>query len=97
MPTFSAKTELIISAAEANRGFSRVLREVSQGASYVVTSHGRPVAKVTPYAPPEAPEPLKTQAERDAALKALLERLRTQPVQNIGPWTRDELYERGQE
>jgi prevent-host-death family protein len=97
MPTSSVPTELTITAAEANRGFSRLLREVRDGASYVVTSHGRPVAKITPYDSPEAHQPLKTQAERDAALQALLNRLRTQPVQNIGPWTRDELYERGRE
>ena len=86
MPTFSTRTELTISAAEANRGFSRVLREVSQGASYVVTSHGRPVAKVTPY---------EARSDRDSAWKALMERLRTQPAQDFGPWTREELHERG--
>ena len=91
MTTSSAKPDLTISAADANRGFSRLLREVRDGASYVVTSHGRPVAKVMPYEPP------RTQAERDAALKALLDRLRNQPVQNIGRWTRDEIHERERE
>ena len=34
-----------ISAAEANRQFSALLREVRKGRQYVVTSHGRPIAR----------------------------------------------------
>jgi prevent-host-death family protein len=38
-----------ISAAEATRQFSRLLRGVrEQGATYIVTSHGKPVAKIVP-------------------------------------------------
>ena len=33
-----------VSAAEANRAFSRLLRGVRAGRSYLVTAHGRPVA-----------------------------------------------------
>ena len=40
--------EKAISAADANRKFSQVLREVRQGQSYVVTSHGRAVARIAP-------------------------------------------------
>ena len=40
--------EKAISAAEANRKFSQVLRGVREGRSYVVTSHGRPVARIAP-------------------------------------------------
>ncbi|TIV74086.1 MAG: type II toxin-antitoxin system prevent-host-death family antitoxin, partial [Mesorhizobium sp.] len=32
-----------VSAADANRRFSHILRAVREGQSYVVTSHGRPV------------------------------------------------------
>jgi prevent-host-death family protein len=77
--------EKAVSAAEANRNFSRLLEGVRQGKSYVVTSHGRPLAKLIPV-----DEPTGT---NQAAWEALMERLRTQPVQDIGPWTRDELYE----
>jgi prevent-host-death family protein len=74
-----------ISAAEANRQFSRILREIGDGHSYVVTSHGRPVAKIIPFG---------ESAEHKRAAKArLLARLRSQRVIDIGPWTRDELYE----
>lgn len=74
-----------ITAAEANRNFSALLRRVQQGETVVVTSRGRPVAKIAPVEP-EA-------AEREAARRKLLERLRTQPVRVVGPWSREELYE----
>jgi prevent-host-death family protein len=74
-----------ISAAEANRNFSRVLDGVRQGRSYVVTSHGKPVATI---------EPAKTTSRAEiAARRSLLERLGNQPALNLGRWTRDELYE----
>ena len=78
--------EETVSAAEANREFSKLLRGVREGNSYVVTSHGRPVAKLVPIS--------KSPEEREAAFQKLLARLRSQPVQNIGRWTREELYER---
>jgi prevent-host-death family protein len=75
--------EKAISAAEANRKFSELLRGVRAGHSYVVTSHGRPVARI---------EPVEAQ-RRSRAKAALLAHLKAQPVQNIGRWTRDELYD----
>ena len=74
-----------ISAADANRAFSRLLREVQAGRSYVVTAHGRPVARIAPVS--------EEDAARDAARAALFARLRAQPVQDIGPWRRDDLYD----
>jgi prevent-host-death family protein len=71
-----------IPAAEANRNFSRLLREVRDGRSYVVTAHGKPIARIVPC------------TEADAARTALLQRLALQPAIDIGPWTRDALYER---
>jgi prevent-host-death family protein len=75
-----------ISAAEANRSFSRLLREVRDGRSYVVTAHGKPVARIVPCQ--------EADQAREKARAALLQRLAGQPVVDIGPWTRDELYER---
>jgi len=75
--------EKAISAAEANRNFSQVLREVKEGQSYVVTSHGRPVARI---------EPVEAQA-RGNAKNALLARLEAQPVRRIGRWKREDLYD----
>lgn len=80
-------TMAAISAADANREFSALLRQVREGQSFVVTSHGRPVARIIPFRP-----------EHDvstAARAALLERLKLAPVRAAGRWTRDELYERG--
>ena len=74
-----------ISAAQANREFSSVLRRVRQGQSFVVTSHGRPVARIVPVAAGE------TVAR--SATAALFERLTSGKVQQIGRWSRDDLYE----
>jgi prevent-host-death family protein len=71
-----------IPAAEANRQFSRLLHEVRDGRSCVVTAHGKPVARIVPC------------TAADAARAALLQRLAAQPAIDIGPWTRDALYER---
>jgi prevent-host-death family protein len=77
--------EKAISAADANRRFSELLRTVRKGKTVVVTSHGRPVARIVPM------------TERDqtgrGARTALFARLRAQPVVDIGRWSRDELYE----
>lgn len=77
--------EKTISAAEANRKFSEVLRGVRDGQSYIVTSHGKPVAKILP--------PDKVTVSQKSR-EAFFRRLESQPVHNIGRWTRDELYER---
>ncbi len=76
-----------ITSAEANRAFSRLLREVrEEGRSFVVTAHGRPVARVLPVEP--------RNDDRHPARAALRARLAAQPVTDIGRWTRDDLYER---
>jgi prevent-host-death family protein len=75
----------VVSAAEANRHFSQLLRSVREGDSYIVTAHGRPVAKIIPIREDEA--------VKERAREILLARLRSQPAIDIGPWTREELYE----
>jgi len=75
--------EKAISAAEANRNFSQLLAGVRQGRSYVVTSHGKPVAKISPVEESE-----KTQA---SARETLLTRLRSQTVVRAGRWSREDL------
>jgi prevent-host-death family protein len=74
-----------VSAADANRRFSELLRTVKGGQSVVVTSHGRAVAKLVPVGEDE-----RTVAGARAALFA---RLRRERVVKVGPWTRDELYD----
>ena len=75
----------LVSAAEANRRFSQLLRSVRDGDSYVVTAHGRPVARIVPISAQDR--------VADAAHQALLDHLRGQKPANAGRWTRDELYE----
>lgn len=77
--------EKAVSAADANRKFSQLLQGVRKGRSYVVTSHGQPVARLAPIG-----EPGKMEI---GAREALLKRLKRQPVTTIPRWTRDELYE----
>ena len=80
--------EEAISAADANRRFSHLLRGVREGRSYVVTSHGKPVARLVPAD--------KHEGVTTGARQALLSRLKKQPVVRAGRWTRDELYEGAQ-
>ena len=75
-----------ISAANANREFSRLLQNVKKGHSYLVTSHGKPVARIEPIG--------ENNCFAEKARSVLLARLRTEPVLEIGRWTRDELYTR---
>ena len=78
-------TSLIVPAAEANRRFSALLRAARDGARITITSHGEPVAVLGP-------------AETDPAATARIEDLKAhwagiQPI-IVGPWRRDELYDR---
>ena len=75
-----------ISAADANRSFSSLLRRVREGRSVVVTSHGKPIARIVPLGE-------RDDRAAEGARAALLARLRTEPVVNVGRWTRHELYE----
>lgn len=74
-----------VSAADANRRFSELLRAVKKGKSIIVTSHGNAVAKIMPV----------VEDERAAAVarSALFARLRAERATKTGRWTRDELYD----
>lgn len=72
-----------VTAADANRQFSSVLREVSQGETFTVVSRGRPVATIASA----------DHARRSAAKARLLARLRAQERTGARDWSREELYE----
>lgn len=74
-----------VTAADANRNFSTILRRVREGETFVVTSHGRPVAQIGP-----ADEESRA---REIARDALIRDLRDRPIIKAKPWTRDDLYE----
>jgi len=73
-----------VSAADANRNFSALLRGVRKGQSVVITSHGREVARIIPF---------EHEADAGGVTDALLARLAAEPVVDVGRWTRDSLYE----
>lgn len=74
-----------ISAAEANRHFSSLLRDAATGAVITVLSRGKPVATIGPAN--------TTQGSQKSARLQLLDRLRSQKPTGARNWTRDELYE----
>ena len=72
-----------VSATDANREFSKILREVREGETVTVTSKGKPVAVISPFGVPPG---------QAAARASLLARLKSQSCAGIA-WTRDELYD----
>ena len=76
----------IITATEANQRFSELLREVSAGGSFTITSRGKPVAEIAPPRPKSRP----TRTDMADFWKSMDE----MPNVVTGPWTRDELYDR---
>lgn len=75
-----------VRAADANRQFSNVLKQVSLGEEFLVVSRGKPVATISPAR--------QADSSRLAAREMLLSRLREQKPTGARNWTRDELYER---
>ena len=76
--------ERAITASDANQHFSEMLRDVQEGETFVVTSRGRPVAKVTPA------DDLDRQGP---ALDALLDFVAALPRRRADSWRREDLYE----
>ncbi len=75
-----------VSASEANRSFSALLRRVSQGESVTVLSRGRPVATINPAQ--------QLAGSRTAARQLLLARLEaTSVIVSPVDWRRDDLYD----
>lgn len=75
-----------VRAVDANRQFSSVLKQVSQGEEFLVVSRGKPVATIMPVR--------KADNAHVTARGMLLERLHSQEASGVRTWTRDELYER---
>lgn len=79
------KTMKTVSAADANRHFSSLLRDVASGQVVTVLSRGKPVATIGPV--------LAKSDQHQAAKSGLLERLNRQPALGQRDWSRGELYE----
>jgi prevent-host-death family protein len=81
---------LTVTATEANRNFAQLMRKVKAGARVEITSHGEAFAEILPKHQFNEEE----HARRRAALAKLEAHWATITPSTIGPWTREELYER---
>jgi prevent-host-death family protein len=77
-----------VSASQANREFSKLLRAVTSGERVVVTSRGKPVAQIVAI-DGETGEAQRRQAAFDELTNWLADR----PILNLPRVTRDEMYE----
>jgi len=64
-----------IGAFEAKTHFSQIISEVERGADYVVTRHGKPVAKIIPF----EQKPTMTRKEAFEKMKELRKNFRGEP------------------
>ena len=75
--------EKTVSASEASRRFSEMMRDVARGQSFTIVSGGRPVARVLP---------VDRRPERGSVVR-LLEFVAALPVRRFVPLSRTHLYE----
>jgi prevent-host-death family protein len=80
---YITRMDRAITASEANRHFSEMLRDVAEGESFTVTSRGRAVARVVPV----------DRDDQKKRFERLLAYLKTLPARPAQPWTREELYD----
>jgi prevent-host-death family protein len=84
------KSDLIVPATEANRSFSKLLRAAREGRRVTITAYGEPVAELVP-----AGASLEAQAaERLQLLEGLKAHWANTPTIVVGPWSREDLYDR---
>jgi prevent-host-death family protein len=85
-----------ITAREANQGFSRLLKEVSEGREFIITNRGTPVAVLSPV-PGITRGRRKRTAEQEQALNSLIERALTHQMPDdaepLSPFDRDAIYD----
>lgn len=74
-----------VTAADANRRFSAILREVSQGEEMTIVSRGKPVATIGPVK--------VDSSDRHVAKTNLIDRLKKRELSGSRNWTRNELYD----
>jgi prevent-host-death family protein len=87
----ATSTMRVVSATDANREFSTMLRRVKRGETIAITSRGKVVARLVPE--PEPVDEKALRAKREALWAATLERLRGQPLMNLGKFSRDWAYD----
>ena len=72
-----------VTASDANRNFSGLLRDVATGESILIVSRGKPVAKISPA---------NAETGSMVAKETLMLRLSGQKSTGQRDWTRSELY-----
>lgn len=79
----------IVGAREANRSFSKILKEAESGTAVTITRNGKPVARLEPV----AAKPVSEKG-RKQSLKRLMKLLEKGYDLGGGPYSRDEMHER---
>lgn len=84
-----AKALKTVAAREANQHFSRLLARAQRGETITITKYGAPVARLEP-----AGAARRSNAEREAAIKRMLARMKKGVSLGGRRFTRDEMHER---
>lgn len=77
-----------VSAAQANREFSKLMKVVEGGEEVVVTSRGKPKMKLVPML-----ETDEAAAKRQQAFDEFTKWLESQPIRNLPRLTREDFYD----
>ena len=80
----------VIGAREANRSFSKILKEAENGTAVTITRNGNPVARLIPIPKKQ----WKSEKERQAAIKRMVETMERGMHLGGKGATRDEMHER---
>jgi len=75
-----------VTATEANRHFSEILKKASEGEEIQIESRGKLIAELTPVR--------KADKSQLSARQCLFERLRKSETVVVGDWSREDLYDR---
>lgn len=76
-----------VSASEANQNFSKILGEAEDGETITIQRRGVTVAQLVPT-------PERARERRIAAGRRMIEYFQSRPNFTVGPWTRNDLYDR---
>lgn len=91
-----APDPITVTATEANRRFSALLREVAAGRTVLITSRGQVVARLEPdggKADPTIEEMMAGRQKAWAELQAFWAELDAQKDRPVYTWNREELYD----
>ena len=82
----------MIDKADLSHNFDAAVSDLRRGDVAIVTQDGKPLARLTALTDGDI-----AKLNRKAAFRRMMDLFEGQTPVNIGPWTREELYERGPE